>query len=58
MQWYSDFGHLTRDVVIISDQLGEPMKKRTRRSFSPEFRLEVSLLVVDQNYTVLQRPRP
>jgi hypothetical protein len=58
MQWYSDFGHLTRDVVIISDQLGEPMKKLTRRSFSPEFRLEVSLLVVDQNYTVLQRPRP
>ena len=53
MQWYSEFGHLTRDVIIISDQLGEPMKKRTRPSFSPEFRLEASQLVVDQNYTVI-----
>ncbi len=39
--------------MIISDQLGEPMKKRTRPSFSPEFRLEASQLVVDQNYTVI-----
>ena len=39
--------------MIISDQLGEPIKKRTRPSFSPEFRLEASQLVVDQNYTVI-----
>ena len=39
--------------MIISDQLGEPMKKRTRPSLSPEFRLEASQLVVDQNYTVI-----
>jgi len=39
--------------MIISDQLGEPMKKRTRPTFSPEFRLEASQLVVDQNYTVV-----
>jgi len=39
--------------MIISDQLGEPMKKRTRPTFSPEFRLEASQLVVDQNYTVI-----
>jgi len=39
--------------MIISDQLGEPMKKRTRPSFSPEFRLEASQLVVDQNYMVI-----
>ena len=38
--------------MIISDQLGEPMKKCTRLTFSPEFRLEASQLVVDQNYTV------
>jgi len=38
--------------MIISKQLGEPMKKRTRSTFSPEFRLEASQLVVDQNYTV------
>jgi transposase len=29
------------------------MKKRTRPSFSPEFRLEESELVVDQNHTVI-----
>ena len=39
--------------MIISDQLGEPMKKRTRPSFNPKFRLEASQLVVDQNYTVV-----
>jgi GNAT superfamily N-acetyltransferase len=39
--------------MIISDQLGEPMKKRIRPTFSPEFRLEASQLVVDQNYTVI-----
>ena len=38
--------------MIISKQLGEPMKKRTRPTFSPEFRLEASQLVVDQNYTI------
>jgi hypothetical protein len=48
---YSEFGHLTRDVMIISGQLGEPVKKRTRLTFSPKFRLEASPLVVDQNYT-------
>ena len=37
--------------MIISDQLGELMKKLTRPSFNPEFRLEASQLVVDQNYT-------
>lgn len=28
------------------------MNKRTRPTFSPEFRLESAQLVVDQNYTV------
>ena len=27
------------------------MSKRTRRTFSPEFRLETAQLVVDQGYT-------
>jgi transposase-like protein len=39
--------------MINSDQLGDPMKKRRRPSFSPEYRLEASQLVVDQNYTVI-----
>ena len=39
--------------MIISDQLGEPMEKRTRPTFSPELRLEASQLVADKNYTVL-----
>jgi len=38
--------------MIISKQLGKPMKKRIRPTFSPEFRLESSQLVVDQNYTI------
>jgi transposase len=29
------------------------MKKRTRPTFNPEFRLKTSQLVVDQNYTVI-----
>ena len=43
--------------MIISDQLGKPMKKRTRPACSPEFRLETSQLVVDQNYTVIAAAR-
>ena len=31
---------------------GEPMTKQTRRTFSPEFRLESAQLVVDHGYTV------
>tara|TARA_B110000211_G_C14047437_1_gene539659 strand:- start:827 stop:1129 length:303 start_codon:yes stop_codon:yes gene_type:complete len=38
--------------MIISVQLGELMKKRTRPIFSPVFRLETSLLVVGQHYAV------
>ena len=38
--------------MIICDQLSDPMKKLTRPTFSPEFRLEASQLVVDQNYTI------
>jgi hypothetical protein len=38
--------------MILSKQLGEPMKKRTRSTFSPEFRLETSQLVVDKIHTV------
>jgi len=38
--------------MIISKQLGKSMKKRIRPTFSPEFRLESSQLVVDQNYTI------
>ncbi|PML92302.1 transposase [Vibrio breoganii] len=30
------------------------MTKRTRRTFSPEFKLESALLVVDQGYTVVE----
>ena len=30
------------------------MKKRTRRLFSPEFRLESAQLVLDQNYSVVE----
>jgi transposase len=39
--------------MIISGQLGEPMKKRIIPTFSPEFRLEAFQLVVDQNYTAI-----
>jgi transposase len=31
--------------------LGAKMKQKTRKTFSPEFRLETAQLVVDQNYT-------
>tara|TARA_R110001599_G_scaffold122530_1_gene294554 strand:- start:8231 stop:8575 length:345 start_codon:yes stop_codon:yes gene_type:complete len=31
--------------------LGRKMKKKTRKTFSPEFRLETAQLVVDQQYT-------
>lgn len=48
---------MTRDVMTISDQLGEPMEKRTRRTFSPELRLDASPLVVDQNHTVIVAAR-
>ena len=36
------------------EQLGGTMKKKTRRTFTPEFRLESAQLVVDQNYSVRQ----
>jgi transposase len=38
--------------MIISEQLGDPMKKLTRPTFNPEFRLEASQLVADQNYII------
>jgi hypothetical protein len=44
--------------MVIFDQLGKPIIKLTRPSFGPGFRLEESQLVVDQNHTLLQRPRP
>jgi transposase len=34
------------------EQLGGPMNKKTRPTFTPEFRLESAQLVVDQNYSV------
>lgn len=34
------------------EQLGGDMKKRTRPTFTPEFRLESAQLVVDQNYSI------
>lgn len=34
------------------EQLGGPMNNRIRRTFTPEFRLESTQLVVDQNYTI------
>ena len=38
MQWYSEFGHLTRDIMIISDQLGDPINKLALElSMSPQF---------------------
>ncbi|MFB9254794.1 transposase, partial [Vibrio agarivorans] len=30
------------------------MTKRTRRTFSPEFKLEAAQLVIDQGYTVVE----
>ena len=33
------------------------MKRNTKRSFSPEFRLESAQLVVDQNYSVREAAR-
>lgn len=33
---------------------GETMTKRTRRTFSAEFKLEAEQLVLDQNYTVVE----
>jgi len=44
--------------MIISVQLGELMKNRTRPIFSPEFRLETLLLGVDQHYTVSAVAQP
>lgn len=34
------------------EQLGGNMTKRTRPTFTPEFRLEAAQLVVDQNYSI------
>lgn len=34
------------------EQLGGTMNKKTRPTFTPEFRLESAQLVVDQNYSV------
>lgn len=36
------------------NQLGDTMKTRAKRNFSPEFRLEAAQLVVNQNYSVRQ----
>jgi transposase len=33
---------------------GDKMKKRTRRQFSAEFKLESAQLVLDQNYSVVE----
>ena len=38
LKWHSEFDHLTRDVMIISDELGEPDQKRTKPSFRFQFR--------------------
>ncbi len=35
-----------------STYLGEIMTKRTRPTFTPEFRLEAAQLVVDQGYSI------
>ncbi|MDP6026471.1 MAG: hypothetical protein QF849_11390 [Pseudomonadales bacterium] len=32
------------------------MKKRTRRRFDPDFRLEAAQLVVDQKYSIREAP--
>lgn len=34
------------------------MTKRTRRTFSAEFKLEAAQLVLDQNYTVVEAAKP
>ena len=44
--------HVSVCLSIISLQPGGNMKKRTRRRFDPDFRLEAAQLVVDQNYSV------
>ena len=38
LKWHSEFDHLTRDVMIISDEVGEPVQKRIKPSFSSQFR--------------------
>lgn len=43
--------------MVISNQLGKSMKKRTRTTFSLGFRLEAVKLVVDQSYTVMAAAR-
>jgi transposase len=39
------------DNIIHNNKAGEKMT-RSRRTFSPEFKLESAQLVVDQSYTV------
>lgn len=36
------------------EQLGGEMSKRSRRRFSPEFKLEAAQLVLDQSYSVME----
>ena len=36
------------------EQLGVDMSKRSRRRFSPEFKLEAAQLVLDQSYSVTE----
>ena len=38
-------------MICFIAALGRKMKKKTRKTFSPEFRLETAQLVVDQQYT-------
>jgi len=44
--------------VIISDQLSEPITKPARLTFSPDFRLDVFLSVVNQSNTAVAAVKP
>jgi len=49
VKWFTEFGHLNRGDMLISEQYRCPNEKR---NFSAEFKRESAQLVLDQNYTV------
>ncbi|WP_425249692.1 hypothetical protein, partial [Enterobacter hormaechei] len=49
MKWFTEFGHLNRGDMLISEQYRCPNQKR---NFSAEVKPESAQLLIDQNYTV------
>lgn len=47
MQWFGIFYHVIGGAGILSIHYGDIMAKKTRPRFNPEFKVELSQLVLD-----------